>query len=59
MSRSEARRQLGLESDGRLLLLPASRPQELNFLMPVLAQVAQLQERDPELSVIVPAGLNR
>ena len=61
LSRSEARRQLGLESDGRLLLLlPASRPQELNYLMPVLAQVAaQLQARDPALSVIVPAGLSR
>ena len=61
LGRSEARRQLGLELDGRLLLLlPASRPQELQYLMPVLAQVAaQLQARDPALSVIVPAGLSR
>ena len=61
LGRSEARRQLGLELDGRLLLLlPASRPQELQYLMPVLAQVAaQLQASDPALSVIVPAGLSR
>ena len=59
--RREARRQLGLEPEGRLLLLlPASRPQELRYLMPVLAQVAaRLQARDPGLSVMVPAGLSR
>jgi lipid-A-disaccharide synthase len=59
--RQEACRQLGLDPDGRLLLLlPASRPQELRYLMPVLAKVAaELQARDPTLSVIVPAGLQR
>ena len=59
--RHEARRQLGLDPEGRLLLLlPASRPQELRYLMPVLAQVAaRLQARDPGLSVMVPAGLSR
>ena len=59
--RREACHQLGLDPDGRLLLLlPASRPQELRYLMPVLAQVAAaLQARDPSLSVIVPAGLQR
>ncbi|MEB3158726.1 MAG: lipid-A-disaccharide synthase [Synechococcus sp.] len=61
LPRDEARRQLGLAPEGQLLLLlPASRPQELRYLMPVLAEVAaQLQARDPELSVIVPAGLRR
>ncbi|EAU74674.1 lipid-A-disaccharide synthase [Synechococcus sp. RS9916] len=59
--RAEARRQLGLEPEGRLLLLlPASRPQELRYLMPVLAEVAaRLQARDPGLAVMVPAGLSR
>lgn len=60
-NRAEARRQLGLEPEGRLLLLlPASRPQELRYLMPVLAEVAaRLQARDPGLAVMVPAGLSR
>ena len=59
--RAEARRQLGLDPEGRLLLLlPASRPQELRYLMPVLAEVAaRLQARDPGLAVMVPAGLSR
>jgi len=59
--RQEACRQLGLDPSGRLLLLlPASRPQELRYLMPVLAKVAAaLQARDPSLDVIVPAGLQR
>ena len=59
--RQEACRQLGLDPAGRLLLLlPASRPQELRYLMPVLAKVAAaLQARDPSLNVIVPAGLQR
>ena len=59
--RAEACRRLGLDPEGRLLLLmPASRPQELRYLMPVLAEVAaRLQERDPKLMVMVPAGLAR
>ncbi|WP_413443062.1 lipid-A-disaccharide synthase [Synechococcus sp. MIT S1220] len=59
--RAESRRQLGLDPDGRvLLLLPASRPQELNYLMPHLAGAAALlQERYPSMQVLVPAGLER
>ena len=59
--RSAACQQLGLNPDARLLLLlPASRIQELRYLMPVLAEVAaRLQARDPSLQVIVPAGLSR
>ncbi len=59
--RAQACRQLGLDPEGRLLLLmPASRPQELRYLMPVLAEVAaRLQARDPKLMVMVPAGLSR
>ena len=59
--RAEACRQLGLDPKGRLLLLmPASRPQELRYLMPALVEVAaRLQARDPQLMVMVPAGLSR
>jgi lipid-A-disaccharide synthase len=59
--RAEAFRQLGLDPSERLLLLlPASRPQELRYLMPVLVEVAaRLQARDPRLMVMVPAGLSR
>jgi len=59
--RAEARAQLGLPDQGKLLLLlPASRPQELRYLMPVLVEAAsRLQQRDPSLDVIVPAGLER
>ena len=41
-----------------LLLLPASRPQELRYLLPVMvAAAAELQRRHPDLEVLVPAGL--
>jgi lipid-A-disaccharide synthase len=57
-SRDQARVQLGLQSYERLLLLlPASRSQELRYLLPPLAEAAaQLQRRCPGLRVIVPAG---
>ena len=60
-SRQEARQRLGLDPQGSvLLLLPASRPQELRYLMPHLARAAALlQQRDPTLQVLVPAGLKR
>jgi lipid-A-disaccharide synthase len=59
--RLAARRALGLPAEGALLLLmPASRPQELRYLMPELVQAAaRLQARDPSLNVMVPAGLER
>ena len=41
-----------------LLVLPASRRQELRYLLPpMLAAAAELQRRDPSLEVLVPAGL--
>ena len=57
-SREQARAELGLQPDERLLLLlPASRSQELRYLLPPLAAAAaELQRRCPGLSVIVPAG---
>ena len=59
--RRAARNRLGLAPDAPvLLLLPASRPQELKYLMPHLADAAaQLQVRFPDLQVLVPAGLKR
>ena len=50
-SREAARTQLGLKPDQRLLLLlPASRQQELRYLLPDLAQAAaELQRRCPGL----------
>ncbi len=57
-SRQEARQQLGLDPDSAvLLLLPASRRQELRYLLPPMAQgVALLQATHPHLEVLVPAG---
>ena len=57
--RASARRELGLDPEAPvLLLLPASRPQELRYLMPPLAQAAALlQQRHPDLQVLLPAGL--
>ena len=50
---------LGLPPDAPvLLLLPASRSQELRYLMPPLAEAAaRLQQQHPDLEVLVPAGL--
>ena len=57
-SRAEARALLGLQEHERLLLLlPASRQQELRYLLPPLAAAAaELQRRCPGLRVVVPAG---
>ncbi|MFN9619089.1 MAG: lipid-A-disaccharide synthase [Synechococcaceae cyanobacterium] len=59
-AREEARRQLGLPAAAPvLLLLPASRPQELRYLLPPMAAAAaQLQRRRPDLELLVPAGLS-
>ncbi|MEB3334338.1 MAG: lipid-A-disaccharide synthase [Cyanobacteriota bacterium] len=58
-SRQQARQALGLgEEEPVLLLLPASRPQELRYLLPPMAAaVALLQQRLPGLEVLLPAGL--
>jgi lipid-A-disaccharide synthase len=57
-SRDAARRQLGLaEGEPLLLLLPASRSQEMRYLVPTLAAAAaELQRQRPRLRVVVPAG---
>jgi lipid-A-disaccharide synthase len=58
-SRARARQDLGLPEEAPvLLLLPASRPQELRYLLPPMAAaVALLQQRLPQLEVLLPAGL--
>lgn len=57
-TRDQARAQLGLQAGERLLLLlPASRHQELRYLLPPLAAAAaELQRRCSGLRVMVPAG---
>lgn len=58
-SRQQARQSLALPEEAPvLLLLPASRPQELRYLLPAMAGgVALLQQRFPDLEVLLPAGL--
>jgi lipid-A-disaccharide synthase len=59
-SREQARKRLGLAAEVPvLLLLPASRRQELRYLLPAMAAaVAELQRRQPQLEVLVPSGLS-
>ena len=59
-SRDQARKRLGLAADVPvLLMLPASRRQELRYLLPAMAAaVAELQRRQPQLEVLVPSGLS-
>jgi len=58
-SRLAARQLLGLNQEAPvLLLMPASRRQELRYMLPhIVEAAAQLQQLDPSLQVVVPAGL--
>jgi lipid-A-disaccharide synthase len=58
-SRQAARQLLGLNQEAPvLLLMPASRRQELRYMLPhIVEAAAQLQQLDPSLQVVVPAGL--
>ena len=58
-SRQDARQQLGLPQEAPvLLMLPASRRQELRYVLPPMAAaVALLQQQRPDLQVLLPAGL--
>jgi len=58
-TRQQARAELGLAPEVPvLLLLPASRRQELRYLLPTMAAAAaELQRRQPALEVLLPAGL--
>ncbi len=57
--KKNALEKLGLHSSQKLLLLfPASRKQELKYLMPSLAKAAAiLQKHDPSIYVMVPSSL--
>ena len=59
-TREESLRKIGLTSDDKLLLLiPASRKQELKYILPTLLKAAKLlQEKDPSITVLIPSGLN-
>ena len=58
--RDHALQVLGIELTKKIvLLMPASRSQELKYVMPVLAKAAALlQAHDPSLYFLVPAGLD-
>ena len=59
-TREESLRRIGLTSDQKLLLIiPASRKQELKYILPTLLKAAKLlQEKDPSITVLIPSGLN-
>tara|TARA_B100001029_G_scaffold169320_1_gene164105 strand:- start:149 stop:817 length:669 start_codon:yes stop_codon:yes gene_type:complete len=58
-SREESLKRIGLNSDKKLLLIiPASRKQELKYILPTLLKAAKLlQEKDPSIIVFIPSGL--
>ncbi len=58
-TREESFRKIGLTSDRKLLLIiPASRKQELKYILPTLLNAAKLlQKKDPSIFVIIPSGL--
>ena len=58
-TREESFKRIGLRSDQKLLLLiPASRKQELKYILPTLLRAAKLlQEKDPSITVLIPSGL--
>ena len=57
-TREESFRRIGLTSDQKLLLIiPASRKQELKYILPTLLKAAKLlQEKDPSITVLIPSG---
>ncbi|WP_269617386.1 lipid-A-disaccharide synthase [Prochlorococcus marinus] len=58
-TREESFKRLGLSSDQKILLLiPASRKQELKYILPTLLRAAKLlQDKDPSITVLIPSGL--
>ena len=58
-SREESLEKIGLKSKDKLLLIiPASRKQEIKYVLPTLLKAAKLlQEKDPSITVIIPSGL--
>ncbi len=58
-TKEESFRRIGLTADQKILLIiPASRKQELKYILPTLLQTAKLlQERDPSIIALIPSGL--
>ena len=58
-TREESFRKIGLNSDKKLLLIiPASRKQEIKYILPTLLKAAKLlQQKDPSITVLIPSGL--
>ncbi len=58
-SKELALKKIGLNSDKKLLLIiPASRKQELKYVLPTLLKAAKLiQVNDPSVVVFIPSGL--
>ncbi|MBR8828825.1 MAG: lipid-A-disaccharide synthase [Gomphosphaeria aponina SAG 52.96 = DSM 107014] len=58
-SRDEARSLLGIESDKLIVtLLPASRQQELKYILPVMGEAGQiLQGKYPDIHFLIPVSL--
>ena len=58
-SREESLKKIGLNSKDKLLLIiPASRKQEIKYVLPTLLKAAKLlQEKDPSITVLIPSGL--
>ncbi len=56
--RDQACKELGIDASRKfLLVLPASRSQELRYLLPTLLKAASLlQKKDPSIFVLLPAG---
>ncbi|MGQ9870715.1 lipid-A-disaccharide synthase [Leptodesmis sp.] len=61
LKRDSARAALGIAPDQRLItLLPASRQQEINYLLPVICQAAQqIQAKLPEVHFLIPLALEK
>ena len=59
-TKEESFNRIGLTSDQKILLIiPASRKQELKYILPTLLKAAKLiQEKDPSFTVLIPSGLN-
>ena len=58
-TREESFRKIELAPDKKLLLIiPASRKQELKYILPTLLKTARLlQEKDPSITVFIPSSL--
>ncbi|WP_319420819.1 lipid-A-disaccharide synthase [Pleurocapsa sp. FMAR1] len=57
--RNQARLNLGIEPEEQIItLLPASRQQEIKYLLPVICQAAQqIQQQQPNIKFLIPVSL--